>query len=90
MRYRFLSPNAIADEIEGALGRGIRDFEFVDSTFNLPTKHALEVLQTLRDRKLHANYIGTGLNPRQLPDELLAAMRELGLHVSLCGDVRLA
>lgn len=34
VRYRFLSPNAIADEIEGALGCGIRDFEFVDSTFN--------------------------------------------------------
>jgi radical SAM superfamily enzyme YgiQ (UPF0313 family) len=80
VRYRFLSPNAIADEIEGALARGIRDFEFVDSTFNLPTKHALEVLQTLRDRKLQANYIGTGLNPRQLPDELLAAMRELGFR----------
>ena len=80
VRYRFLNPTAIADEIEGAIARGIRDFEFVDSTFNLPVKHALEVLQTLRDRKLHANYIGTGLNPRQLPDELLAAMRELGFR----------
>jgi len=80
VRYRFLNPNAIADEIESALDRGIRDFEFVDSTFNLPVKHALEVLQTLRDRKLHANYIGTGLNPRQLPDELLAAMSDLGFR----------
>lgn len=95
VRYRFLSPNAIADEIEGALGQGIRDFEFVDSTFNLPVKHALEVLQTLRDRKLHANYIGTGLNPRQMPDELLAAMRELGfrsviLTAESASDVMLA
>lgn len=95
VRYRFLSPNAIADEIEGALARGIRDFEFVDSTFNLPVKHALEVLQTLRDRKLHANYIGTGLNPRQMPDELLAAMRELGfrsviLTAESASDVMLA
>jgi radical SAM superfamily enzyme YgiQ (UPF0313 family) len=79
-RYRFLSPNAIADEIEGALGRGIRDFEFVDSTFNLPARHAIAVLQTLRDRKLHANYVGTGLTPLQMPDELLAAMRELGFR----------
>jgi radical SAM superfamily enzyme YgiQ (UPF0313 family) len=79
-RYRFLNPNAIADEIEGALGRGIRDFEFVDSTFNLPARHAIAVLQTLRDRKLHANYVGTGLTPLQLPDELLAAMRELGFR----------
>lgn len=79
-RYRFLSPDAIGDEIEGALDRGIRDFEFVDSTFNLPAKHALEVLQTLRARRLHARYVGTGLNPLHLPDELLAAMRELGFR----------
>ncbi|MEK7781938.1 MAG: radical SAM protein [Verrucomicrobiota bacterium] len=94
-RYRFLSPNAIADEIEGALTRGIRDFEFVDSTFNLPARHAIAVLQTLRDRKLHANYVGTGLTPLQLPDELLAAMRELGfrsviLTAESASDVMLA
>ena len=78
--YRFLNPAAIAEEIEGALGRGIRDFEFVDSTFNLPANHALEVLQTLRARRLQANYVGTGLNPRQLPGELLEAMRALGFR----------
>lgn len=80
VRYRFLNPSAIAEEIEGALRRGIRDFEFVDSTFNLPVKHALDVLRTLRDRGLRANYVGTGLNPSQLPDELLIAMRELGFR----------
>lgn len=80
VRYRFLNPNAIADEIEGALSRGIRDFEFVDSTFNLPVNHALAVLRTLRERSLQANYIGTGLNPRQLPDELLDSMRSLGFR----------
>jgi radical SAM superfamily enzyme YgiQ (UPF0313 family) len=42
--------------------------------------HALEVLRTLRLRNLQANYIGTGLNPRQLPDELLESMRELGFR----------
>lgn len=95
VRYRFLSPQAIADEIEGARNCGIEDFEFVDSTFNLPTQHALQVLQTLRARKLYANYIGTGLNPRQLPDELLGAMRELGfrsviLTAESASDVMLA
>lgn len=79
-RYRFLNPQTIADELKGALERGIRDFEFVDSTFNLPVPHALEVLRTLRQRKLCANYIGTGLNPQQLPDELLDSMRALGFR----------
>ncbi len=79
-RYRFLNPEAIADEIEGALERGVGDFEFVDSTFNLPPRHAIAVLKKLRDRKLHANYVGTGITPLQLPDELLALMRELGFR----------
>lgn len=80
MRYRFLSPTAIADEVEGALERGVRDFEFVDSTFNLPPRHALAVLAELQRRNLRANYIGTGLNPSKLPDELLAGMREVGFR----------
>jgi radical SAM superfamily enzyme YgiQ (UPF0313 family) len=79
-RYRFLAPQAIADEVEGAMQRGVKDFEFVDSTFNLPPRHALEVLGALRERGLHANYVGTGLNPSKLPDELLATMREVGFR----------
>ena len=79
-RYRFLNPEVIADEVQGAMERGVRDFEFVDSTFNLPAHHALAVLTALRDRKLHANYVGTGLNPSKLPGELLAAMREVGFR----------
>ncbi len=79
-KYRFLDPQAIADEVEGAMERGVRDFEFVDSTFNLPPRHALGILSALRERKLHANYVGTGLNPSKLPDELLAAMHEVGFR----------
>jgi radical SAM superfamily enzyme YgiQ (UPF0313 family) len=79
-RYRFLEPSAVADEIEGARARGVRDFEFVDSTFNLPARHAIEVLRHLQDRRLTANYVGTGLNPSRLPSELLAPMREIGFR----------
>lgn len=79
-RYRFLDPSTIADEVEGAMARGVRDFEFVDSTFNLPPRHALSVLAALRERRLFANYVGTGLNPSKLPAELLAAMREVGFR----------
>jgi radical SAM superfamily enzyme YgiQ (UPF0313 family) len=79
-RYRFLSSDSIADEVEGAMTRGVRDFEFVDSTFNLPPHHAMDVLRALKKRGLAANYVGTGLNPSKLPDELLAAMREVGFR----------
>lgn len=79
-RYRFLNSESIADEVEGAMARGVRDFEFVDSTFNLPPHHAMDVLRALKTRGLSANYVGTGLNPSKLPDELLAAMREIGFR----------
>ena len=79
-RYRVLNPESIADEVEGAMARGVRDFEFVDSTFNLPPHHALSVLAALRRRGLAANYVGTGLNPSKLPDELLASMRSIGFR----------
>ena len=79
-RYRFLDPEAVADEVAGALDRGVRDFEFVDSTFNLPARHAIDVLARLRGRGLLANYVGTGLNPSRLPDDLLRPMREVGFR----------
>jgi radical SAM superfamily enzyme YgiQ (UPF0313 family) len=79
-RYRFLNPQTIADEVEGAMEHGVRDFEFVDSTFNLPPHHALGILSALAARGLAANYVGTGLNPSKLPDELLAAMRAGGFR----------
>ncbi len=79
-RYRFLDPQAIADEVEGAMQRGVQDFEFVDSTFNLPPRHALEILDAITARGLVANYVGTGLNPSKLPDELLARMRAVGFR----------
>ncbi len=79
-RYRFLDPQSIADEVEGAMNRGVRDFEFVDSTFNLPPRHAMEILEAITRRGLMANYVGTGLNPSKLPDELLASMRAAGFR----------
>jgi radical SAM superfamily enzyme YgiQ (UPF0313 family) len=79
-RYRFLNTQSIADEVEGAMACGVRDFEFVDSTFNLPPHHAMDVLRALKERHLVANYVGTGLNPSKLPDELLATMRAVGFR----------
>lgn len=79
-RYRFLDPRAVADEVEGARARGVNDFEFVDSTFNLPAGHAIEVLAQLRARRLTANYVGTGLNPSRLPSELLGPMSDIGFR----------
>lgn len=79
-RYRFLDPETIADEVEGALNQGIDVFEFVDSTFNLPVNHAMSVLRSIKKRNLKARFVGTGLNPINLPPKLLDEMKDLGFQ----------
>ncbi len=77
-RYRLLDPEMIADEIQEAVSRGVKDFEFVDSTFNLPVHHAHAVLDAILRRNLRVNFVGTGLNPMHLPEELLQKMVRAG------------
>lgn len=79
--YRFRSGESVADEVEEVLDlAGISDFEFVDSTFNAPPSHALEVCRALARRRLGARFIGNGMNPVATTTQLLDAMREAGFH----------
>lgn len=82
-RYRLLSPSAVADEIEGAIDKGVRDFEFVDSTFNLPIRHAHAVLDEIIRRQLKVNFVGTGLNPLHLPLDFLQKMVHAGFRTAI-------
>lgn len=79
--YRFRSGESVADEVEEIRDRtGIRDFEFVDSTFNAPPAHALEVCRALARRRLGVRLIGNGMNPVATTTGLLEAMRAAGFH----------
>jgi radical SAM superfamily enzyme YgiQ (UPF0313 family) len=82
-RYRLLDPDSIAREVEGALSTGIEEFEFVDSTFNLPVQHARNVLSAIQNRRVRARFIGTGLNPLNLPFTLLEQMKEVGFESTI-------
>ncbi|HKG95541.1 MAG TPA: radical SAM protein [Gemmatimonadaceae bacterium] len=80
--YRLRAPEAVADEIE-ALHRdgGVRHVDFVDSTFNSPPGHALQVCEAIARRRartpgLHLDT--TNFTPAVAPPELLAAMRAAG------------
>lgn len=83
--YRMKSGERMADEIQEVMGNsGVRDFEFVDSTFNLPESHALDICDAVIRRKLGARFIGSGLNPVSVSERLLGRMKEAGFSSLIC------
>lgn len=84
-RYRLRAPEAVADEIEQAVKDWhARQFEFVDSTFNHPSSHALEVCEAIRTCALRIELHTTALNPAATSRELLIAMRQAGFRSVVC------
>ena len=71
----------VVDEIERVQARvGPRTFEIVDSTFNLPAEHALELCRELVRRRLRVNLTAMGVNPRTTSAELFDLMRRAGFN----------
>lgn len=79
--YRTRAPALVADEIE-CLKReaGVNNFDFVDSTFNSPPGHALEVCEEITRRKLGVHLDTTNFTPAAASSELLTAMRRAGFR----------
>ena len=79
--YRTRNPERVADEIE-ELSReaGIRSFDFVDSTFNSPPGHALEVCEAIIRRNMDVHLDTTNFTPAAASDELLATMKRAGFR----------
>lgn len=79
--YRTRDPERVADEIEELNRKAhIRHFDFVDSTFNSPPGHALQVCEAIERRKLDVQLDTTNFTPAVAPNELLAAMRSAGFR----------
>ena len=79
--YRLRDPESVTDEIESlARERGVRRFEFVDSTFNSPPRHAIAVCESIVRRRLRVQLDTTNFTPASATPELLAAMRPAGFR----------
>ena len=91
--YRTRDPELVADEIEELrLKAGVRHFDFVDSTFNSPPGHALQVCEAITRRRIGVQLDTTNFTPAAAPDELLRAMkaagfRSLGITAESASDV---
>jgi anaerobic magnesium-protoporphyrin IX monomethyl ester cyclase len=79
--YRTRDPEMVADEIEELKVRaGVSHFDFVDSTFNSPPGHAIQVCEAIARRKLGVHLDTTNFTPATASTELLSAMRAAGFR----------
>jgi anaerobic magnesium-protoporphyrin IX monomethyl ester cyclase len=79
--YRTRAPELVADEIEElSCEAGVSHFDFVDSTFNSPPGHALEVCEAIIHRDLDVHLDTTNFTPATASIELLATMRRAGFR----------
>lgn len=75
---RLKDPGSIADAVTQLASSGLRDIEFVDSVFNAPREHAMEVCAALTRVKHTARLQCLELNPREFDDALVTAMERAG------------
>jgi radical SAM superfamily enzyme YgiQ (UPF0313 family) len=75
---RLKEPGSIADAVVRLAASGLKDIEFVDSVFNAPLEHAMEVCAALGRVKHNARLQCLELNPRDFDDALLTAMERAG------------
>jgi hypothetical protein len=79
--YRTRDPELVADEIqELRMKAGVRHFDFVDSTFNSPPGHAIQVCEAIARRKLAVQLDTTNFTPAAASSELLRAMKVAGFR----------
>ena len=79
--YRTRDPELVADEIEELKARaGVHHFDFVDSTFNSPPGHAIQVCEAITRRKLGVRLDTTNFTPATASSELLSAMKIAGFR----------
>jgi anaerobic magnesium-protoporphyrin IX monomethyl ester cyclase len=79
--YRTRDPELVADEIEELkIKAGVHHFDFVDSTFNSPPGHAIQVCEAITRRKLGVKLDTTNFTPATASAELLGAMKTAGFR----------
>lgn len=76
--YRLKEPGSVADAVTRIAATGLRDIEIVDSVFNAPLEHAMNVCAALARVKHRARLQCLELNPLFFDDSLLTAMERAG------------
>lgn len=79
--YRLRDPEHVVDGMaELRRDAGVRRFEFVDSTFNAPPRHAAAICEAITRRNLRLHLDTTNFTPASVPPYLLGAMHAAGFR----------
>jgi radical SAM superfamily enzyme YgiQ (UPF0313 family) len=82
-RYRFRSPPSVHKELEELRAAGARHAEFTDSTFNVPLKHAKEVLREIAEHPTGMELHAASMNPLEADEELFELMKKAGFTTAM-------
>ena len=83
--YRLRQVNDIVNEMEEIHKRMPEiTFEFVDSVFNSPLEHAIDICKEIITRKLNLKLRTMGVNPGDVTEELICLMKEAGFSQIDC------
>lgn len=80
-KLRLRPPLEVVDELEEALLRyQPESFEFVDSVFNLPNDHCMEILEEICRRPWKARFTAMGVHPARLDLPVMDLMWKAGFR----------
>ncbi len=78
-RLRLRAPAEVVDEIEEAISKYRADtFEFVDSVFNDPLDHCVQILEEIARRPWKTRFTAMGVSPRGVDRGFLDLMERVG------------
>jgi radical SAM superfamily enzyme YgiQ (UPF0313 family) len=79
--FRLREPREVVDELEEAHFKyGATDFEFVDSVFNRPFDHCVEILEEICRKPWKARFTATAVTPQRLDRQILDLMWRAGFR----------
>ncbi len=84
-KYELWDPAGVVTAVQEQVDRtGIRDVEFVDSTFNSPPNFAIELCEALASADLGLTLQASGITPRHGTVDVLEAMQAAGFSAITC------
>lgn len=75
-KVRLFSLDAFLAEMDGLIGRGLRQFKFVDRTFNLSIPVSTRILDFFLERISLGLFLHFEMVPERLPDELKSRIQQ--------------
>jgi radical SAM superfamily enzyme YgiQ (UPF0313 family) len=76
--YRLKETGSVADAVARLASTGLQDIEFVDSVFNAPVEHAVNMCEALTRIGHKARLQSMDLNPLYVDDSLVTVMEQAG------------